>query len=118
MTFAGSTFDHRVEIPFNFEETGNASYYADALEGNLTANGEIFSQDELTAAHRTLPLGTKVLVFCPRTGKSVWVRINDRGPYVKSRIIDLSHRAADALGLVHRGVGKVIIKAYLEPVQP
>ncbi|MCB9319910.1 MAG: septal ring lytic transglycosylase RlpA family protein [Lewinellaceae bacterium] len=118
ISFALPKHEVKVEIPFNYEEAGKASYYADALEGNLTASGQVFSQNELTAAHRTLPLGTKVLVFRPKTGQSVWVTINDRGPYVKSRIIDLSRKAAEALGLVHKGVGQVVIKAYLEPVQP
>ncbi|HPG06515.1 MAG TPA: septal ring lytic transglycosylase RlpA family protein [Saprospiraceae bacterium] len=118
ISFALPKLQKKVEIPFNYEEAGKASYYSDALEGNLTASGEVFSQNELTAAHRTLPLGTKVLVFRPKTGQSVWVTINDRGPYVNSRIIDLSKKAAEALGMVHKGVGQVVIKAYLEPVQP
>lgn len=96
---------------FNFFEEGIASYYNDALEGNLTANGDVFTQDKLTAAHRTLPFGTRVLVVRPEVDKSIWVTINDRGPYNYKRIIDLSKSAADSLGMVHDGISEVIIKA-------
>ena len=96
---------------FNYEVEGLASYYHDALEGNLTANGDVFSQDSLTAAHRTLPFGTKVLVTYAKNNKAVWVVINDRGPFNYKRIIDLSKSAADSLGMVHIGIGKVIIRA-------
>ncbi|NNF35377.1 MAG: septal ring lytic transglycosylase RlpA family protein [Saprospiraceae bacterium] len=96
---------------FNYYEEGIASYYHDALEGNLTANGEVFTQDKLTAAHRTLPFGTRVLVHRPEVDKSIWVTINDRGPFNYKRIIDLSRSAADSLGMVHDGISDVIIKA-------
>lgn len=98
---------------FNYEEVGLASYYHDALEGNLTANGEIFSQDSLTAAHRTLPFDTRVKVTNPQNNKFIWVTINDRGPFNYKRIIDLSKAAADSLGLVHQGVGQVILHAQV-----
>ena len=98
---------------FNYEEIGLASYYHDALEGNLTANGEIFSQDSLTAAHRTLPFDTRVKVTNPENNKIVWVTINDRGPFNYKRIIDLSRRAADSLGLIYQGIGNVILHAQV-----
>lgn len=80
-------------------QSGEASWYAASFQGHLTANGERYDGGALTAAHRTLPLGTYVRVRSLATGKSVVVRINDRGPYVKGRIIDLSYAAAEALGL-------------------
>ncbi len=87
--------------------TGEASYYGDELAGNLTANGEIFDPGQLTAAHRTLPLGSKVRVTNPRNGESVVVRINDRGPYHGNRVIDLSYAAAREIGLIRSGTGQV-----------
>jgi rare lipoprotein A len=86
---------------------GWASYYK---HGKRTANGERFNPSGLTAAHRTLPFGTKVRVKNERTGKSVVVRINDRGPFIKGRIIDLSEGAASQVGLVKSGVDKVSIE--------
>ena len=88
-------------------EEGEASYYADSLAGNKTASGEPYDKDALTAAHRSLPFGTKVKVTYLKTGKSVEVVINDRGPHAKGRIIDLSGAAAQAVGLVEDGHGKV-----------
>lgn len=87
--------------------TGIASYYADFFEGRTTANGEIFTQHKLTAASRTLPFGTVVKVTRIDNGKSVIVRINDRGPYVKGRIIDLSKSAAEKLDMIDKGIVKV-----------
>lgn len=86
--------------------TGMASYYK---SGKRTANGERFNPQGFTAAHRTLPFGTKVLVTNLRNGKSVIVRINDRGPFIRGRIIDLSLGAARAVGLTASGVAKVKI---------
>ncbi|WP_233885547.1 septal ring lytic transglycosylase RlpA family protein [Paraburkholderia flagellata] len=80
-------------------QSGEASWYAEKFQGRQTANGERFDPGALTAAHRTLPLGSYVRVKSLATGKSVVVRINDRGPYVKGRIIDLSYAAAKTLGL-------------------
>ena len=78
-------------------EQGAASYYADSLQGNLTASGEPYDKNAMTAAHRTLAFGTVVRVTNLDNGKSIVVRINDRGPHVKSRIIDLSRAAAEKL---------------------
>jgi rare lipoprotein A len=91
-------------------ETGLASYYADKYEGRKTSNGEIFKQRKLTAAHKTLPFGTKVKVTNLSNGQSVKVRINDRGPFIQGRIIDLSKKAAKKINLVNAGVSKVTIK--------
>jgi rare lipoprotein A len=85
---------------------GLASFYVD---GSRTASGERFDPRELTAAHRTLPFGTQLRVTSVATGRSVTVRINDRGPFVPGRVIDVSYSAADRLGIVGRGVAKVKI---------
>lgn len=79
-------------------QTGKASYYADKYQGRQTASGEVFDQNAKTAAHRSLPFGTMVKVTNTKNGKSVVVRINDRGPFVKGRIIDLSRSAFTAVG--------------------
>ncbi|WP_133365612.1 septal ring lytic transglycosylase RlpA family protein [Qipengyuania sediminis] len=86
---------------------GGASYYAAKFHGRRTASGERFDNTALTAAHRTLPFGSKVRVTNPANGRSVVVRINDRGPFHKSRAIDVSHAAAQQLGLIARGHGTV-----------
>lgn len=89
---------------------GSASYYGAELAGNPTASGERFDPDQLTAAHRTLPLGSRVRVTNVRTGASVVVRINDRGPFHGQRIIDLSREAARQIGLLRRGTGRVRVE--------
>ena len=83
---------------------GVASYYT---EGTKTASGEKFNTLEMTAAHPTLPFGTKLRVTNVASGRSVMVRVNDRGPYVQGRVVDVSYSAADALGMVGKGVAKV-----------
>ena len=83
---------------------GVASFYT---EGARTASGEKFDARELTAAHRSLPFGTRLRVTNVATGRSVTVRVNDRGPYVAGRVVDVSHSAADALGMVEQGTAKV-----------
>ena len=88
-------------------QEGKASYYADSFQGKKTASGALYDKGALTAAHRTLPFGTKVRVTYLKTKKSVVVEINDRGPYAKGRIIDLSTAAARKIGLIKRGHGKV-----------
>lgn len=86
---------------------GEASYYGHELAGRPTASGEIFNPARLTAAHRTLPLGSRVRVTNPRTGASVVVRINDRGPFAKRRVIDLSLAAAREIGMLRSGTARV-----------
>lgn len=94
----------------NLGITGLASYYGQRFAGELTASGERFDPTELTAAHRTLPFGTRVLVTNLSNGRQVTVRINDRGPYVEPRIIDLSRRAAEQLRMIRDGVARVRIR--------
>lgn len=86
---------------------GSASYYHDALEGRRTASGEPYRRSELTAAHRSLPFGSRVRVSNPANGRSVVVRINDRGPFAHNRVIDLSRSAASRLGMLSQGHGRV-----------
>lgn len=88
-------------------QNGRASWYGPGFHGRKTASGETFNTHDLTAAHRTLPFGTKVRVVNKRTGKSVVVRINDRGPYAHGRVIDLSKASARAIGIT--GVGSVTL---------
>lgn len=95
-------------------QQGEASYYADSLNGNKTASGESYDSKAMTAAHRSLPFGTKVKVTYLKTGKSVEVVINDRGPYAKDRIIDISGAAAKSIGLIDAGHGKVSVEV-IEP---
>lgn len=90
--------------------TGNASWYGQEFAGRATANGEIFDPMRLTAAHRSLPFGTVVEVRNLANGASVRVRINDRGPFIADRVIDLSYAAASAIGLIGPGVGPVEIR--------
>ena len=91
-------------------ETGEASYYADSLNGNKTASGEPYDKNAMTAAHRTLPFGTRVKVTRVETGESVELVINDRGPHVKNRIIDVSGAAAGKLGLRKVGHAQVTVE--------
>ncbi|MBQ0741766.1 MULTISPECIES: septal ring lytic transglycosylase RlpA family protein [Halopseudomonas] len=90
-----------------WQETGRASYYAARLQGRHTANGERYDQSELTAAHPSLAFGTRVCVTNLYNGRETVVRINDRGPFVGNRIIDLSRQAALDLGMIQRGVARV-----------
>lgn len=92
------------------EERGEASYYADSLAGRPTASGEPYEPHELTAAHRTLPFGTIVRVTRVSSGESVDVRINDRGPHKRGRIVDLSRKAAEQIGLLRAGVADVVVQ--------
>lgn len=107
-----STFEPPVEIEPELAATsvigtGIASYYGRKFQGRRTANGERFDMNAMTAAHKTLPFGTRVAVTNPRNGKTVTVRINDRGPYAHGRLIDLSRAAATQIGIVQRGHGTV-----------
>lgn len=98
------------------EQVGEASFYGEGFHGKKTASGETFDQNDLTAAHPTLPLGTDATVTNLETGNSVEVKINDRGPYVKGRDIDLSKGAAEELGMTKDGVAPVKIEAEVAPV--
>ena len=84
--------------------SGNISWYGPQFNGRKTASGEIFDMNKKTAAHRTLAFSAKVMVEDPRTGGSVVVKVNDRGPFVKTRVMDISRGAASVLGTLHRGV--------------
>lgn len=90
-------------------ERGLASWYGERFHGRRTASGEPFDMHAMTAAHKTLPFGTQVRVRHATTGQEVLVRINDRGPHVRGRIIDLSRAAAAAIGLVQTGVAPVVV---------
>jgi rare lipoprotein A len=107
-----STFDFVGSQTFANESqtramVGEASWYGGKFHGRTTANGETYDMNQLTAAHRTLPFGSKVRVTNPATNESVVVRINDRGPYAGNRVIDLSRAAAKAVRLIGPGVAPV-----------
>ena len=93
-----------------YKSSAVASYYADKYHGRKTSNGEIFNMYDLTAAHKTLPFNTKVKVTNLSNGKSVIVRINDRGPFIKGREIDLSKAAAVKIGMIKSGTAKVSLE--------
>ncbi len=95
---------------------GNASWYASSLHGRKTASGECYDKDEFTGAHRELPFGTMVKVKNLNNGKEVIVRVNDRGPFIKSRIIDLSRAAAITLGILNIGTARVSLEVISLPV--
>ncbi|HJQ83502.1 MAG TPA: septal ring lytic transglycosylase RlpA family protein [Candidatus Binatia bacterium] len=104
-------------------QVGVASWYGPGFHGNRTANGEIYDQYELTAAHRSLPLGTRVMVTNLTNGRAVEVRINDRGPFVDGRAIDLSYAAARTIGMIAPGTARVRIEvlrasASIPPLLP
>jgi rare lipoprotein A len=109
----------RVRVPYpsagRATQTGIASWYGPGFHGQRTASGTVYNQYELTAAHPTLPLGTRVVVTNLNNGSSVEVAINDRGPYAKARIIDLSHAAADAIGMIGPGTAPVRIEVVDGP---
>ncbi|WP_322027491.1 septal ring lytic transglycosylase RlpA family protein [Burkholderia sp. BCC1977] len=94
----------------DFRQTGRASWYGRDFHGRRTANGERFNMNALTAAHRTLPLSSYIKVTNASTGKWVVVKVNDRGPYKRGRVLDLSYAAARMIGLVHAGTGRVKIE--------
>ena len=104
----GETYVPRYEP--DYVEEGMASWYGPGFHGGKTANGERFDKEELTAAHRTLPLPSIVKVTLISSGKSAYVRVNDRGPFAKSRIIDLSYGAAKEIGLIGPGTGRVRVE--------
>ncbi|MEW6594729.1 MAG: septal ring lytic transglycosylase RlpA family protein [Thermodesulfobacteriota bacterium] len=100
-----------------YEETGIASWYGHPFHGRKTSNGETYDMHELTAAHKILPMHTPLLVRNLANGRELTVRVNDRGPFVKDRIIDLSFRAATELDIVRTGTGRVRITALGEAVR-
>ena len=93
---------------------GLAAYYSDRLDGRRTASGQVFDQSKLTAAHQTLPFGTMVKVTNTKNGRSVVVRINDRGPTQAGRVIDLSRAAASKLGMLRAGLVPVKLEVVKE----
>jgi peptidoglycan lytic transglycosylase len=110
-------------------EVGLASWYGSFHQGLLTASGEVFDMTRLTAAHRSLPLGARVRVTNMENGRVVRVRVNDRGPYVPGRIVDLSRQAAQVLGMIDHGValvrldlettaGDIVLPAKASPSRP
>jgi len=96
--------------PIGFVERGVASWYGPGFHGNQTANGERYDMHQLTAAHRTLPLGSIVLVRSMSTGRQVTVRINDRGPFARGRVLDLSLAGAQALGMTGAGTDQIELR--------
>ena len=98
-----------------YYEVGIASWYGPGFHGNLTANGETYDMQGVSAAHKTLPFGTVVRVIELDTRRSIVVRINDRGPFVEGRIIDLSKGAAEELGIVDKGITKVGLRIVRWP---
>ena len=102
------------KVDYGYEETGLASWYGEAFDGQATANGEIFNLNELSAAHKTLPLPSVVEVTNLRNGRSMQLRVNDRGPYVDGRIIDVSRRAAQLLGFEMAGTTPVRVRILKE----
>ena len=119
LTAANATLKDEINEILNYEANtdhinlrreiwyGNASWYGKNLHGRITSNGEKFNKNDLTAAHKTLPFNTKVLVTNLKTNKSVKVRINDRGPFKPNRIIDLSEEAADKIEIKNQGIAFV-----------
>lgn len=105
---------YRPKIDNDYEEVGYASWYGPKFHNKLTANGEIFNQYDITAAHPTLPLPSYVEVTNLENNKTIIVRLNDRGPFAKDRIIDLSYQSAVELGIISKGTAKVKVKFLKE----
>ena len=99
-------------------QQGKASYYAQKFHGRMTASGERLHRDSLTCAHRYYPFGTLLKVYNPANGRSVLVRVTDRGPYVRGRIIDLSWRAAKELDIISKGVAMVVVQKASNIIVP
>jgi rare lipoprotein A len=120
LLWAGVTGPHhamaRPEKSAAFRQVGLASWYGPGFHGKRTASGERFDQNELTAAHRQLPLGTEVRVTNLENGRSIVVAVNDRGPDTKGRVIDLSKAAARRLGIIADGLAKVRLEATPRPL--
>jgi rare lipoprotein A len=101
-------------VNYDYDETGVASWYGPGFSGRSTASGETYDENALTAAHKTLPLPTLVRVTNLENGRQIQIRINDRGPYVNNRIIDLSRRAAQLLGMEQQGTAKVRVQVMAD----
>ncbi len=99
-----------MQLDVGIKDRGVASWYGEQFHGRQAANGELFDMEALTAAHRTMPLGSVVRVVNLTNGKHLYVRITDRGPYEKGRILDLSHGAAVQLGMQHEGLARVQVE--------
>ncbi len=110
-SFMGGGSDTSPSYNGRYNETGEASFYGARHHGNKTASGERFDQNQLTAAHRTLPFGTRVQVTNLDNNKTVVVRINDRGPFNRKRLIDLSHAAAEQLNMLRSGTAPVRVQS-------
>ena len=108
-----SSFLHAQDV-----QQGKASFYAQKFHGRLTASGERLHRDSLTCAHRSYPFGTLLRVYNPANGRSVLVRVTDRGPYVRGRIIDLSWRAAKELDIISKGVAMVVVQKASNIIVP
>jgi len=102
------------QVDYGYDEVGIASWYGDKFHNKRTANGEIFDMNALTAAHKTLPLPSMVEVTNLENGRKVVLRVNDRGPFVGTRIIDLSRRASQLLGFQKKGIAKVRVRILTE----
>jgi len=99
-----------IEVGEGWQRTGNISYYGKEFKGKKTASGEIFDPNALTAAHPSLPFNSRLKVTLLSSGKSVEVRVNDRGPFKGRRILDVSFAAAQELGLIQQGIGKALLE--------
>ncbi|MBV5309884.1 septal ring lytic transglycosylase RlpA family protein [Chromatium okenii] len=98
-------------------QKGMASYYHDRFHGRKTASGQRYNRNRFTAAHKTLPLGTKLEVTNTRNGRSIVVQVNDRGPFAKGRVLDLSREAASELGMLSRGVARIEYRVVSSPAR-
>jgi rare lipoprotein A len=112
-TVKGVTYYPHVD--YAYDQVGMASWYGEQFQGQYTANGEVFDVDQLTAAHTTLPLPSIVEVVNLQNNRALRIRVNDRGPFAKGRIIDLSRRAAELLGFERTGTAMVQVKVLKEP---
>lgn len=114
----GQLEDEQLEDEADFFQVGTASWYGGKFQGELTANGEIFDTFKISAAHKELTFGSVVRVYNLENGLSVDVRINDRGPYVKQRIIDLSYAAAEEIDMIENGTAEVGLELLYSPALP
>lgn len=112
-TVKGITYYPHVD--YDYDRTGMASWYGTEFQGRYTANGEVFDLDQLTAAHTTLPLPSIVEVINLQNNRALRIRVNDRGPFARGRIIDLSRRAAELLGFARSGSAMVRVRVLKEP---